>query len=61
MKLKNIMNDVRQLRVKGQVVLVAPGKTIEVENAVYDDRVFEVIKLKRTEKVEQTTKLEEDK
>lgn len=61
MKLKNIMKDVRQLRVKGQVVLVAPGKVIEVESAIYDDRAFEVIKLKRTEKVEQTTKLEEDK
>ena len=61
MKLKNKMKDARQLRVNGQVVLVAPGKTIEVKSAVYDDRVFEVIKLKRTEKVEQITKLEEDK
>ncbi len=62
MKLKNKMNDIRQLRVSGQIVMVGPGETVEVESAVYDDRVFEEINTKkRKEKIEELTKQEEVK
>ena len=62
MKLKNIMKDVRQLRIAGQVVEVKPGETIEGDKIVYDDRVFQIVDIqKRKEKIEEPTKLEEDK
>lgn len=64
MKLKNTMNDVRQLRVDGQVVEVGPLKTIEIESTKvnYDSVVFKLIDTKkRNEKVEQPTKQEEVK
>lgn len=43
MKLKNIMNDVRALRDNGKFIEVGPGKTVEVERPVFNDKVFEVI------------------
>jgi len=70
MKLKNTMNDVRQLRVDGQVVEVGPMKTIEIESTKvsYDDVVFKLIEpsekietQKRNEKAEKPTKQEEVK
>jgi hypothetical protein len=60
MKLKNIANDVRQLRVNGQIVLVQPNKIIEVESAKYDDNVFQVINTKkRNEKTEKPNREKE--
>ena len=59
MKLKNTMNDIRQLRVDGQIVQVGPLKTIEIESTkvVYDDVVFKLIETqKRKEKVEEPIK-----
>ena len=53
MKLKNTMKDIRQLRVAGQIVYVKPGETVEVENANYDERVFEVVNMKSKEEKEQ--------
>lgn len=53
MKLKNIMKDIRQLRAVGQIIYVKPGETVEVENAVYDNNVFEVVHMKSKEKQEQ--------
>jgi len=62
MKLKNKMKDVRQLKVAGQVVYVQPGKTIEVESAIYDDRVFVVSDIKTSKETkEEPTKQEEVK
>lgn len=62
MKLKNIMNDVRQLRVSGQIIMVNPGETIDVESANYDGRAFRIIETKkRNEKAEKPTKKEEVK
>ena len=64
MKLKNTMNDIRKLRVAGQVVEVGPLKTIEIESTkvVYDSAVFKLIETqKRKEIVEEPIKLEEDK
>ena len=64
MKLKNIMKDVRQLRVDGQIIEVQPGKTIEIESTkvIYDKVVFKLIEIqKRKEKEEEPIKLEEDK
>jgi predicted phosphodiesterase len=62
MKLKNKMKDVRQLRVSGQVVMVNPGATVEVESANYDKNVFEMVDIKnRNEKIEKLTKKEEVK
>lgn len=64
MKLKNIMNDVRQLRVNGQIIEVDPMETIEIEskNAIYDNVVFKLINTKkRKEKIEKPTKQEEVK
>ena len=64
MKLKNTMNDIRQLRVDGQVVKVGPFKTIEIESTkvIYDEVVFKLIETqKRNEKAEKPTKQEEVK
>ena len=64
------MNDVRQLRIDGQVVEVGPRETIEIEStkANYDDVVFKLIEpsekietQKRNEKAEKPTKQEEVK
>ena len=53
MKLKNIMKDVRQLRVDGKLVQVIPGETIEGDKIIYDKRVFEEVKNQnRNEKTE---------
>jgi len=70
MKLKNIMKDVRQLRIDGQVVMVQPGKIIEIESTkiAYDESVFKIIETQKRnvkedkiEKVEKPTKQEEVK
>ena len=64
MKLKNTMNEIRQLRVDGQVVIVGPFETIEIKSTkvAYDSTVFKLIQTqKRKEKVEEPIKLEEDK
>jgi len=67
MKLKNIMKDVRQLRIDGQVVMVQPGKTIETESTkiAYDKSVFKIIETQKREdkieKIEKPTKQEEVK
>ncbi len=62
MKLKNIAKDVRQLRIKGELIQVNPGETIEGDKIVYDDRVFKEVNIqKREEKIEEPTKLKEDK
>ena len=70
MKLKNTMNDVRQLRVDGQIVEVGPMKTIDIESTKvsYDNVVFKLIEpsekietQKRNEKAEKPTKQEEVK
>ena len=75
MKLKNTMNDVRQLRVDGQIVEVGPMKTIEIESTkvIYDEMVFKIIETKekvedkkietqkRNEKAEKPTKQEDVK
>ena len=56
------MKDVRQLRVKGQIVKVGPGEIVEVEKAVYDKQVFEEIEVKkRNDTNEKPTKKEEVK
>ena len=59
MKLKNTMNDVRQLRVNGQVVVVGPHKIIDIESTkvIYDKVVFKLIETqKRNEMIEKPTK-----
>jgi homoserine trans-succinylase len=64
MKLKNTMNDIRQLRINGQVVTVGPFETIEIESnkVAYDNVVFKIVETrKRNEKAEKQIKLEEDK
>jgi len=62
MKLKNKMEDVRQLRVAGQIVYVQPGETIDVENARYDNGAFELVDIKKSkDKKEKPTKQEEVK
>lgn len=60
MKLKNTMNDIRQLRIDGQIVEVGPKKTIEINSTkvIYDRAVFKLINI---EKKEQITKKEEVK
>jgi len=61
MKLKNTMNDVRQLRVNGQVVMVGPHKIIDIESTkvIYDKVVFKVIETqKRNEKADKIEKIE---
>lgn len=59
MKLKNIMNDVRQFTANGQIIYVQPKETIEVENAIYDDRVFKLIDIKKS--TEKEEKINNDK
>jgi len=70
MKLKNIMNDVRQLRIDGQVIQVGPKQIIEIESTkiAYDESVFKEIIVKakietqkRNEMIEKPTKQEEVK
>ena len=70
MKLKNIMNDIRQLRVDGQVIKVQPGEIIDIESTKvsYDNVTFKLIETKekietqkRNEKEEKPTKQEEVK
>ena len=64
MKLKNIMKDVRKLRIDGQVVEVGPKQTIEIESTkvIYDGVVFKLIETqKRNEQEEKPTKQEEVK
>ena len=64
------MNDVRQLRVDGQIVEVGPMKTIDIESTKvsYDNVVFKLIEpsekietQKRNEQAEKPTKQEEVK
>ena len=44
MKLKNIVNDVRQFTEFGQVVSVRPGEVVEVGSKInYDPRVFKIV------------------
>ncbi len=49
MILKNTMNDIRQLRVDGQIVEVGPMKTIEINSTkvIYDNVVFKLIDTKK--------------
>ncbi len=64
MKLKNTMNDVRQLRVDGQIIEVGPLKTIEIDSTkvIYDDVVFELIdNKKRNESTEEPNNQKEVK
>ena len=48
MKLKNKMNDVRQLRDNGQVMEVGPKETVEVERPVFNENVFEIVNIKKS-------------
>lgn len=43
MKLKNKTDSVRALRDNGQFIEVEPGKIVEVEKPVFNEKVFEVI------------------
>lgn len=62
MKLKNIMKDVRQFTSFGQIIYVQPKETIEVEQATYDEGVFELIETqKRKESDEQPNNKKEVK
>ena len=67
MKLKNTMNDVRQLRIDGQVIQVGPKQIIEIESTkiAYDKSVFKIIETQKREdkieKIEKPTKQEEVK
>lgn len=56
------MNDIRQLRVDGQIVEVGPLETVEIKSTkvIYDNVVFKLINIKkRNEKAEQPIKQKE--
>jgi hypothetical protein len=59
MKLKNKMNDTRKLIDNGQVIEVAPKKTVEVNNPVFNANVFEKTKEKKNEKTLDSIKKDE--
>lgn len=59
MKLKNKMNDIRQLRDNGQVIEVGPKEIVEVSRPSYNPNVFEKINEKKDKKTLGLVKKEE--
>lgn len=44
MRLKNITKGIRRLTIRGQVIYIQPGKTIEGEKIKFDSGAFEEVK-----------------
>ena len=48
MKLKNKTDSVRALRDNGQFIEVSPGETVDVERPIFNEKVFEIIHVKKS-------------
>ena len=54
MRIKNIMNDVRQFADIGKIIYVQPKDTVECsDKSRYDDRVFKKVQIKKSKESEE--------
>ena len=61
MKLKNITDSIRALRDNGKFIEVRPGEIIEVERPVFNEKVFEIIHVKKSKETKTLNLIKNEK
>lgn len=61
MKLKNITDSIRALRDNGKFIEVRPGEIIEVERPVFNEKVFEIIDVKKSKETKTLNLIKNEK